>query len=395
MRTTAGLTAITGIVLAASLLMAGRANAQNLTLKQEGGSVYLVEGKARLQIPNAATPDTSAAVFHLPDGDTVTLAGDSVQVQTKTGQSGAISLKETLKQWVHDDSKWNGHALKNYILGVYEHGGLFVGLENAVIFDGALLAILTTNSASGSGNVIESQQIVKIQTTPTPVLQMVRFLPVPSTSAYAMPPTIPRLFLHGKSLLLFTDPGSPEDYEALSKPKTAPRSHLAEIDTDGKTLRTAAEFPRPLYPVGLVNNRWLVLGLTLITHPSTVPQLWLHDIQRHITLPLPVASKDYEGFNFVSLPDPGCPMPYMALQTHDGTGQKPGKVLVLHLPDGRRVALLPGFRTTGCSVLFWNNQVVTVDTFLHRIAVYEAQTGRVMKTFALPAALKAGREGNN
>lgn len=376
--------------------MATAAGAQEVTLKRDGKDTYLVQGKARLQIPDPAhTSGTSANVFHLPNGDTVTLAGDSVQVQTKAGQTSAISFAETLKQWVHDDSKWNGHAFENFLLGVYEHGGLLVSIGNAVVFDGALLAILTTNSASGSRNVIESQQLVRVQTTPAPALQMLRYLTVPSTDAYAMPPTIPRLFAQGKSLLLFTNPGDPDSYGRLKTPRTAPTSQMEEIDQDGKTLRIAALFPKPLYPLGLMDGRWLALKLTLALNKADVSPLWLHDLERHVTLSLPVTWQDYGGYIDVYLPSAGSTMPYVALEpSHDEQGKdargKPTLLRILHLPDGRRTATLPAPRQPA-DVLLWNGMAVIVEPRMRRIVVYAAQTGQRLKNLPYESGAGGGK----
>ncbi len=390
------MTAIIGGVLTAAFLMTSSANAQELTLKREGRDTYLVQGKARLRItsPDHAA-NTSANIFHLPDGDTVTLAGDSIRVQTKAGQSGTISLTETLKQWVHDDSKWGGHAFENFILGVYNNGGLNVSIGEATVFNGALLAMLTTQATRGSGNDLKSQQLVRVQTTPTIALQMLRVFTAPSTSTYSMPPTIPRLFMRGKSLLLFADPGDPDTYEALRSPKTAPTSQMEEIDQDGKTLRIEATFPSPLYPSSLIDGRWLVLNLTLPLDKADVSPLWLHDMQRHVTLSLPVTWREHGGPISVYLPSAGAAMPYVALEpAHDEQGEdaygKTARLRILHLPDGRRTANLPTPRQPA-DVLLWNNLVVVVEPRLRRIVVYKAQTGNSVKTLPYAGGTAGGK----
>ncbi len=382
---TSGMTVI-GSVLAV-FLMTGPADAQELTLKREGKDTYLVQGKTRLRIANPGKAPDAPDVFYLPDGDTVTLAGDSIQVRTKAGQTGAISLTETLKQWVHDDSKWGGHAFENFILGVYNNGGLNVSIGDTIVFNGALLAILTTQATRGSGNDLKSQQLVRVQTTPTIALQMLRVFTAPSTSTYSMPPAIPRLFLRGKSLLLFADPGDPDTYKALKSPQTAPTSQMEEIDRDGKTLRVAATFPSPLYPSSLIADRWLVLNMTLPLDKADVSPLWLHDMQRHVTLSLPVKRQEYRGYMSVYLPSAGSTMPYVALEpAHDEQGEdangKAVRLRILHLPDGRRAATLPTPRQPA-DVLLWNGLVVVVEPRLRRIVVYTAQTGRRVKTLAL------------
>jgi hypothetical protein len=385
MRTVLSLLLIVRLVtLLLASAFAAPPHAQNLALQREGTHLYLTAKGARLAL-NVLTDalDTPiATVFTLPSGDTVTLYSQAspyppqpqtavVSVRTKAGQISEISLDATLKQWLPDDSKWNEHTFGNYLRGVYNHEGLSVSLENPVLFQGALLAVLTTRSVRGSGNVIKSQQLVRVVTAPAPGLQMLRFLDVPYGHVYSMSRHIPRLFVWGKRLLLFPTPFQPEEAASILKSKSVPQSELHEIDLMGRTLRTVGSFPSPYFPLGIVANRWLVLGLTknVAAHP-----VWMCDLKSQRSAALAGNWKAYNDFELLRLPPPGSTMPYLALEGET--------VPVIHLPSGKRGVVLPGSRYAD-SVLLWDGLVVITDREKHRVTAYDVRTGRRIKSFAL------------
>ena len=352
---------------------------------------------ANCQTEDDALLTRSNTEFHLPNGDVVTLPTEEtgLRVRSQAGQTQELSLANVLKQWLPDDSKWNGHTFGNYIRYTNSHDGLTVGLDDAMLFNGALLAILTTHSAGGSGQALKSQQLVRVETAPVLKLTMLQCLDVPDGSPYTIPRHLSRLFVWNKRLLLLTHPGAPDDLTPLSAPDArsnpARASELVEINTNGKMGASVARFPQPLYPFDIVANRWLVLG----TGPNTQTRfpVWVHDMERHISMPVPGDWQCYNGESSLTLPSPGNTLPYLAMEVF-GTDQGNSRsVIVVHLPDGKRSSIALG-RADLLSVLLWNGLIVAVDMSNNRVHVYDVTTGKRVKTLSTTSASTAGASAN-
>ncbi len=369
------------------------ANAQNLTLRRKHGQIYLVSGSARLLIDLPPPPSlTYVGKQRLPNDTVVTFRGESIHIESPGRADSDISLKDTLEQWLPDENKWGGHALEQVFLDEYNLGELSFDVSEPVVYKGALLAILNLRSTHGPNSSIRAQQLVRVQTSPTPALLLLRYLDVPRLKPTSYYSSIRRLFLVGENLLLFEHFGDPSSYKMLKTPASAPVSELNVIDAGGKVVRTAAKFPSPLSPndftgEAIINDRWVVLHLELDLNRTDVPAVWLHDMQRHITTALPVAVRRYGDYVGVSMPVYGDTMPYVALKTiNDGQGKdalkRPAKIFVFHLPDGKLVSTLPAPNRPDL-VTLWNGLVVVEDVPQNRLSVYKAQTGQRLKTFVL------------
>jgi hypothetical protein len=360
--------------------LAAPPSAHELALKRNG-RLYLTSRSARLPLPILTDHSSSRAdrEFVLPDGNRYSVpTKDDGSVVVENG-SGRISLPETLRSWVNDDGKWRDHEFKNYILGTYNHEHLTASLTDPLVFKGVLLAILTTHSVRGSGNNIKSQQLVRIDGAPTPHLTMLRWLEVPTGGPHTMPDPIRRMFAAGNRLLLFRNPVSPDYLDEFALGKPTPASELEEIDNAGMTLRVLGKIPGPIYPIGLVSDRWLVFGAArnTITRSLNRP-IWLYDLKWNIIKPLPGNWAAYEGEWSVVLPETGSTMPYILLRKQGKDESEHGKLTAIHLPDGKRVSAFTVSSDAGNAHL-WNGLLVVTDEANRSVLAYNVVTGKTVK----------------
>ena len=337
-----------------------------VALRKEGDQFYLIANGGRMLLYSFSKTLLQPHVA-LPNGDNVRLTQTekpAVIVHTKSGQTTTISLDDTLKQWVNDDSKWNGHPFKNFILGVYNNEQLSVNLGDAVLCHGKLLAIMTTNSVRGSGNAIKSQQLIRIDTTPTPTVRMLRWLVANSDSG-----SITRLSICADRLLLFALPGRISEFPSPQSNKELEAGGLFDIDVDGQIVGVVPNIAPPLFPVGVLSNRWLVLA-RVGEKGKASPSIWLYDC-RSRRLTSMHAKVNYGG---PGVPESGTLMPYIYTNA--------GAVILYHLPDGKRISLPPR-NGSNFTVRLWNGLVVEEDVSRRQVRIYSPDAGKLIKTFKI------------
>lgn len=373
------LNALTLALAACSLCIAvAPQRAGRLSVERDGNRLYLTaKGDSHLIFDPEMRGDL---VVPLPDGTTVSIpsaADAKVVVRDADGRARGMPLAETLKRWLKDDAKWAGHRFANFIRGVYNHEGLSVSLQNPTVFNGLLLALLTTNSIRGSGNVVKSQQLVRLQTQPRLAFQMLRLLDLPPQHASDMMSGYPRLFVLKTHLLLFTRPNDTRYAADFEAQKPTPSSDLEEIAPDGKTIQVFAEFPAPLYPLGLLKDRWMLLQLPgECRHP-----VWIYDLARGRLKPL---SGNWKGVTLphaarVDLPDSG---QSIVVEKIDYDNDNKTVLRLIHVPDGRTLRQITLASPSDRFVL-WHGMFVTILEHGRRVTVYRAATGRLVKRFRL------------
>lgn len=342
--------------------------ADELSIKKEDGRVYLVKKDARLLMLDHGQWMPIKRLVHLPDDYLVALpkreASAPDVVVSKDGKLvGKISLRETLDKWLKDDNRWGGHKNANDIRYMHKDGGGILGfITNTIPLGQSVIALLSWYANGPSSQPVKAQHIIRIRVQPKPAIEPLRqLLDIPYDWNSFDP--VPRLFLFGKRLLLYTKPG---EAEMWSHGKKLPPSELLEITPEGKTVRVYAKLPPRRYPIGLLDQRWLILGEP---NNEVAQPLWIYDLHLRKLSPLP---GDWKGYFSVYMPEKG-----RSILIHKD-GEK--KTFVVTIPGGKRVAL-PNPTKSGAHCL-WQDMAMIYHSEDNEVFVYTLD-GRLIKRLRL------------
>lgn len=130
-----------------------------------------------------------------------------------------------------------------------EDGPFF--LDSVTVLGDAAYAIQNQHSTFKSGEPIERQYLIRIRLRPSLALERIRELSYfPREHDYVNLPQ--RLFSYGSDLLVYSIP----DYTDNQRIK----GYLYRVAPDGKTRGIFTRLPASMYPVELVDKRWLLLA---------------------------------------------------------------------------------------------------------------------------------------
>ena len=343
------------------------ASAPILTARREGSRLYLVEGKEHLLLRNEVEAQSSLwrkpQSFMLTNGFSIMVSDTNVFVYKDGKKVGTIAMDAKMKQWLADDTFWKNPAEANEMRHRHKAGIHFqFVLDDVVTEAGSLLGVLGWIDLIDSGEPIRAQQLIRIHATRTPNLEVVRHLDTIWLDPGQHTPR--RLFTLGKRLLLY---------------EKSAQNRLVEITPDGKDKRVVAELPNALYPVGIIEKRWLLLRTWV--GPTTRP-VQICDLRTGKMTALP------DGFpkgdaDAVVLPQDGH---YILIQKY-GSDNKERNAIV-SIPDGK-VVRLPIMNDNGTAFV-WHDKVIFTDNdpfkdnIPHSLLIYSAASGNLTKRLRVP-----------
>lgn len=346
--------------------------APTLSLQREGGDLYLAQGRARLKLLRGGQwlrSEWGSLDHTLPGDRQVLLVPDKGARILERGKVVAtLSLRDTLEKWLPEDAVWGGPSEANQVR--YMHGsagGVGWLLANGVVAGESVLAVLSWRALGPSGEPILAQHLVRITAGPDPAIEMVRRLDVPSGWLYGLSwyPVL-RLFRYGSRLLLYTKPAPGPEFGGPAPPTAA---ELVEISPAGKTVRVVACLPSRRYPLGLLGERWLVLGEP---DEKAARPLWILDLRSRGLRPLPGNWKGYFLSSYVYVPAAGTQI--LVARADERVTH------VVTIPGGHSVSL-PN-PSGSVRHYLWQGMAIMVGD--ETVSVYSAATGKRIALLQIP-----------
>jgi hypothetical protein len=189
---------------------------------------------------------------------------------------GIFDLSLVLKEWLTDDARWGGHEKANSLryYASQSGGGVIAVLRDAVTVDTSLYAILSIMLTGPSGIPLAEQFLVRITANPnTELVSLQRLTLMPTGPLGRRWPC--SLYRVGKQMLLY------QRDETTGDTPPACRAELLLLDSTGAKVRRLATLPGDLIPVGLLNERWLVLGpaLNMEAYPVIPEPVQVYDLR--------------------------------------------------------------------------------------------------------------------
>lgn len=354
---------IVGLLLAVATASAAN-GAEKLSIQRRGKNVFLRHGPDRLLLLQGY--ETLGSVWG-PRG--VSVSGgywlslpapnerDAWVRLSRNGKAlGGLSLSDAMVQ-LDAREEWGLADVS---------GGYDISLTCATTSGNGILAILTLNASGPSSRPVFAQCMIRFTVQPNLEMELLRTLDVPEGWHQSLSaPPFPRLFRFAEHLMLYTDAASPRATGRFD-PKVAPRAgKLLEIDREGKTIRTLAVLPPRRYPIGVLNNRWLLLGEPdeHLTRPLSI-----YDLKRGKLLPLPGDPERYAFPDQLFLPASGARFLWSANDSN--------RTSLVSVPSGARVRLPRAH-------FLWKCHLLTIGDENRSVSVYNLK-GRRLNVMPIP-----------
>jgi hypothetical protein len=348
---------------------------QRLSVVRDGRTVYLSEENARLFLISEAGWRGPSDVT-LGDGTVISLrladrrSNDAVFYRNGK-ERGRLPLRDLLQKRLDEEHKWGGDGEANGLRDMDEKKGVGLSLINLVPLKSSALAVLCLSALRPSGEPLIEQYLVRLEAAPKPNTTLLRRLEVPVDwlGPLSSDP-VPRLLRWADRLLLYPEAAVPP--WVSSKPDTKLRP-LEEITAHGKTVRTVARLPGRLYPVGVVDSRWLLLG---IPDEKEETPLWLYDLQARTLKPLPGAWKGYFSSGYIHVPATG-----RRILIHTPGSRR---TFIVTVPSGRRISV-PN-PTGSVMAHLWRGKAVILSGE-NEVSIYREDNGKLIRRMAVPPEL--------
>lgn len=283
-------------------------------------------------------------------------------------------MDKFVDQWLDNDKLWRDHADANQMRFMHHSaGGLSLFLGNIIPQGQSALAILSWRENGPSIRPITAQHMVRIRVGSKPSIELLKRLECPSGYAgYINWYSVPRLFLFGQRLLLYT-------IDTKNRQSSVPtQTVLVEISADGSIIRSFAKLSPGFYLLGVLNSRYMILG---DPDKEGAQRLHVFDIRSKKESILPGDWSKYDLSSQVSIPATGNTILFN-IDTHSKTDKVIRQNYLVTVPKGQRKAIPVKYWQR-----IWKGMVLVRDT--QTLSIYDTASGKLIKTLNLYPRKKA------